>query len=336
MTVTTPKVYRLNDQEKNHLADELHDFKYVEGDSYEDTIRQARSIVASASAELDDVLHQVKNSRQPAGPMILKNLPFDDRIQRGLAEPDKPMPVQPSSLSEGLLLGVVARIGEPYAIQQESVGLISNLCPKYSDMQSFTGLGSRRTLDLHVENAAARLLPGDRAPDGLALIGRAKEKLGSPGTLVADGRLAVSKLSDKVHALLRDEDRFLAKFPERWRMDEQEAEIPTAIIYGSDHAPSFVAAFYGDMVRGVDPESESALQAFRLALESVVISVAIEPGTLVLIDNHFMFHGRSAFEPSFDKNGLPYRWLQRVFWTSALRRFDRWPVTAERIVHSLV
>ena len=86
------------------------------------------------------------------------------------------------------------------------------------------------------------------------------------------------------------------------------------------------------MVVGLDKDAEIALYESGQALEEVSIEVIIEPGILVLLDNHFIFHGRNAFEPQFDDDGRPYRWLQRVFWTSSMRRFGWWERTSDHVV----
>lgn len=333
--ITQPITYRVEPAEHRALEDRLRELTYVEGGDYEAPITLARVAVREAAPALAAFVRERWADDRRPGPVQIENLPFDATIRRGLAEPERPMPPQPSSLSEGLLLGLVP--GEPYAVSQESLGLVSNLCPKRQDLERLTGLGSRRALGLHIENAAARLLPGDRAPDGLALIGRSAEKADAPGTLVADGRLAYRRLEARDQAILRDEARFIARFPLRWRLDDADGpSVPTAVVYGDDEAPSFVAAFYGDILTAADSEAASALERFRVALEAVAIAVVVRPGTALLVDNHRVFHGRAAFEPAFDEDGLPYRWLQRVFWTSSLNRFERWPVTNGRIVHSTV
>ncbi|RFC64271.1 hypothetical protein DYI37_07995 [Fulvimarina endophytica] len=333
--MTRLTTYDLTGNERNKLEALAGDIPYPRkrGAPYADFVVAARTAVASAlDLSTLRLLDTLKNGACPPAPVSIENLPFDPNVRRGLVDPEGQERGKASDLSEALLVGFTALLGEPYGIASEGAGLVSNLSPKRSHLEGLTGLGARQELSPHVENAFARLLPGDRAPDGLALIGVSPEPGTGPGTLVSDGRAALELVGPKVEAILRDPEAFTIAKPERWRGEGGAAARPTAIVHGPSEAPSFVAAFYGDMLAARTKAGADALAAFRQAIDAVTIDVHVTPGRLVFIDNHRLLHGRRSFEARFDETGRPYRWVQRCFYTSTLRRFGEWPRIGDRVI----
>lgn len=323
---TNIETIRISDQEMHKWKLLAQAISYPEHGSYEPFVREARK--AAEQALSPHTLARIRRLASPrgwAGVVCIDNLPYDASVVRGLIEPEAALAGKPTDLSEVVLAGIVCLIGEPYAIEQEGKGLISHLSPKPGQLLSDTGLGAINELSEHIENAAARCLPGDRAPDGLALIGVSRERDVSPGTLVADGRLALSMLSPEVQAVLRDPARYRIRFPVRWQSVGFPESLPTTIATGSQDYPSFVAAFYGGLTQAVDAQAQAALDAFAATLREVAVDLFVEPGRLALLNNHFTFHGRRAFNPAFDSEGRPYRLIQRLFWSSSLDRFGDWP-----------
>jgi L-asparagine oxygenase len=80
-------------------------------------------------------------------------------------------------------------------------------------------------------------------------------------------------------------------------------------VLSGDHArPSMV--FDADLMIGVDPVAQEALEALSAATERCHTSVVLETGDLLVVDNNVSVHGRSPFTPRFDGTD---RWLQRAF-----------------------
>ncbi|WAC49771.1 TauD/TfdA family dioxygenase [Asticcacaulis sp. SL142] len=323
---------RISEQESLQILVNASGLTYPATGSYEPFLDGARGAMGTAYGPktLADIRAM---SGCGSGVLVIEGLPFDASVTRGLADPEVALANKPSDLSEVILAGTVKLIGEPYAILQEGRGLISHLSPKRSHLMTNTGLGAILELAEHIENSAARLLPGDRSPDGLALISVAKERDTSPGTIIADGRLALASRPEKSQAILRDPERFSIRFPERWRKDGFPELLPTAIVYGYGDDMTFVASLYGDMTVGNDAEAQAELDAFAQALHAVSVDLYLEPGRLALISNRAVFHGRRGFTPAFDADGLPYRFLQRLFWTSSVDRFGDWPRIRGRLIH---
>jgi len=335
MKKTEPVTIELTNAERRALSDALSPLHYSSTAPHAPFVHAVRGAVAAAiSTRTRQVLEDERNGARPNGVVIIENAPFDPLVEHGPLDPEGAEGQKANSLSEGLVVGFSAQLGDPYAVYQEGRGLVSNVSPSREHLERLTGLGSRLALGLHIEHAAARTLPGDRAPDGLGLTGVSKEPVASPATVVSDGRLALAAIGEKTAALLRQR-RFNARFPERWRGQPEAAQpVRTALVTGEPESPSFVGAFYGDMLEPRGAVARRAHENFLAALEEVATEVLIEPGVVVLLDNHFVFHGRAPFEPQFDDEGRPYRWLQRVFFTSSMRRFGRWARVSDRIVRA--
>lgn len=329
---TNIDIIRISNKEKRKWKVAAEAVSYPKHGSYERFLELSKA--AAEKALSPSTLARIRHFAGSAdrGVVCIDNVPYDASVVRGLVDPEAAIAGKPSDLSETVLAGIVCMIGEPYAIRQEGKGLISHLSPKRGQLHSNTGIGAINELSEHIENAAARCLPGDRAPDGLALIGVSRERDGSPGTIVADGRLALRLLPMHVQAILRDPARFRVRFPERWRSLGFPDGLPTAIAIGSDAAPCFVGAFYGGLTVALDPEAQAALDAFVATLRAISVDLYVEPGRIALLDNKSHFHGRRAFQPSFDEDGRPYRLVQRLFWTSSLDRFGEWPRERGRLI----
>jgi L-asparagine oxygenase len=334
MSIKTPiDTIRLSESEMRALKAHAEGIIYPEHGSYETFLLLARDAVERALSDRTKArLYRLAQQENWHGVVLIDNLPYDARVARGLVDPEVAMAAKPTDLSEVILAGIVCLVGEPYAILQEGKGLISHLSPKRGQLRADTGIGAINELSEHIENAAARCLPGNRAPDGLALIGVSRERDASPGTLVADGRLALSMQPERAQRILRDPTRFLIRFPMRWRSIGFPESLQTAIAVGPEAHPAFVAAFYGGLTEARDLEAMRVLERFNQTLRAVSVDLFVEPGQLVLINNTYQFHGRRAFNPAFDTKGRPYRLVQRLFWISSLDRFGDWPRTRGRLI----
>ncbi|MGL4304896.1 MAG: TauD/TfdA family dioxygenase [Mycobacteriaceae bacterium] len=56
--------------------------------------------------------------------------------------------------------------------------------------------------------------------------------------------------------------------------------------------------------------AQKALQIFVQALNAAASDIILEPGDMIIIDNHIAAHGRTHFFPYYDGKD---RWLRRVF-----------------------
>ncbi|MCU1352351.1 MAG: L-lysine 3-hydroxylase [Acidimicrobiales bacterium] len=217
-------------------------------------------------------------------------------------------------MSELALLTVARALGQPVGFAPEHGGrLIQDLLPTVDGAQEQTSTSSAVELEFHTETAFH-----PHRPRYLLLLCLR----GDPAavTLLCSVRQVVDQLPLAVrHAL--SEPRFRTGVDESFtghRAQRRGRLVP--VLSGHPDRPTLT--FDADLMAGIDPEAADALATFRdLALERR-IGVVLEPGDLLVVDNHACIHGRSAFPARFDGTD---RWLQRTFVVADLA-----PSAAER------
>lgn len=226
-------------------------------------------------------------------------------------------------LSENLILSFGSVIAEPYSIHSEGKRIVNDITPHPTTTKHYTGLGSEVELDFHIENAAQVYDPrGDTSPLGLLLLGlRHDPCTKGPKTYVADARVALKKMSSEEKDILYGK-HFIIRQPYRWRVrnNKDRETLLHPIITGPEDQPRVAVAFYPEMVLPVNEEAKSAYESFYKHICEASIGITIQPGCLLFINNRFTLHSREKFKPTFDNNGAPYRWVQRIFITNSL-----WP-----------
>ncbi|MER6529566.1 TauD/TfdA family dioxygenase [Streptomyces sp. NPDC001508] len=115
--------------------------------------------------------------------------------------------------------------------------------------------------------------------------------------------------------LLDEADReILRTIPLHWHTDmayrTQENPDPTTEILLLSNNDDTVR-YDGVMIdTPEDPRVARALRAYTDAANATAVSVHLEPGDVLLVDNTRTSHSRTAYKPRFDGTD---RWLQRVF-----------------------
>ena len=79
------------------------------------------------------------------------------------------------------------------------------------------------------------------------------------------------------------------------------------MLYGDRNDPFF--RYDLDLMRGLTPAAQTALNELRVWVNSYKIEVTIEAGSLAIVDNRRCVHARSPFEAHYDGND---RWLERI------------------------
>jgi L-asparagine oxygenase len=96
-----------------------------------------------------------------------------------------------------------------------------------------------------------------------------------------------------------------------------EVTLRRPVLSGSRSAPDLCLDWsYTDAVPG-DDRARAGLADLRSRLEAVRTTVALEPGDVLLIDNHRLVHGRRPFQPRYDGTD---RWLRHAMVTLDLGR----------------
>ena len=306
----------LTDRERDALKQALDTIVYDDSGRCE-FISHIRPILAEAlPRRLRAALETQRASLTPRPYVIIDNLPVDDEVFGSPRAGESGSRYKSGSISENLAVGIAALIGEPYSVQFEGADIVNNLTPQRGNEKEFTGLGSAVELDFHIENAALKFHSDfNLTPVGLLLTGVREDPV-LPKTRFADARLAVSKLSDEDKAILRSR-RYAISVPYRWRnafaSNNAIQTDPVPLVSGDETMPEIHAVFYPDMVRPLDDIAKAAFDRFYEAIKEVSFAVDVTPGRLVYADNRFTLHSRDSFTASYDTNGCPLRWLQRVF-----------------------
>ncbi|KAF2720002.1 Clavaminate synthase-like protein [Polychaeton citri CBS 116435] len=227
---------------------------------------------------------------------ILPPTPID-----GNGTPDKQ-----TFVSEGCLLGIAQLLGMPFGFASEKNGAtIHNVCPVRDAETEQSNGSSRIDLSLHVENAYF-----DERPDYLALYCLRQDPSKQARTSYADARCALAELDPDDVAQLQRPVYSVPSPPSHHRGmgGEQWSGLRPAI--QSREAPDVICHFPG--MRAQDQRAQRALDNFERALSQphVLRHAALQPGSLLLINNRKAVHGRTSFRALYDGND---RWLQRVY-----------------------
>lgn len=219
-----------------------------------------------------------------------------------------------------LLVGEALGASFGWSTQQEG-RLIHDVVPTIGDELVQLGSNSTETLTLHSEDAFHPFrgewlaLMCLRNPQHVATLVSTIDQ-------VELDEQEWSALREPGYPLLADLSHHPSQAP------PTEAEVPAAVPEAED---AFVATLGWDEDRRLDslrfdpyytgtphtPRHAAALAALSAELERRRREVRLEPGDLLLLDNHRAVHGRAAFAASYQHDE---RWLKRVCITGDLRR----------------
>ncbi|MPY42418.1 oxygenase [Streptomyces phyllanthi] len=220
--------------------------------------------------------------------------------------------------TSGTLMLVADLVGSLIGYQDEKNGaLIHEVHPVKGEETRIENSGSV-AFDFHTENVHHPL-----RPDFLGLLCLRQDHDGVAATRVASVREAQDLLTGEQQEVLRDA-RYNSAYPTSFSRNiagPRPTAGPHPVLFGRD--PDLFMRFNSHNTTAPDPEGAEALRALSAALESVCKDVVLEPGDLVLVDNHIAAHGRSSFTPRYDGED---RWLRRCY---SLRAVPRW---AERMM----
>lgn len=205
--------------------------------------------------------------------------------------------------SERVLLGVANLLGEPIGYEPEYGGaLVQNILPTRGTERRQVSTSSAVTLAWHTETAFHPHKP--RYLLLLCLRGDPDAR-----TTLASAHDVVDHLDDATVAVLR-EPRFRTRPDESFLAPGSVRRFGPrfAVLAGDDDHPELT--WDEELTVGVDAASRQALSALARAVRDVAVALVLEPGDLLVVDNHVAVHGRSPFRARFDGHD---RWLQRTF-----------------------
>lgn len=268
-------------------------------------LRQAGHAARLLPAAVHDALVDFTDDAGPAGALLLRGLPLGD-VPATPAHPTAP--TAKDRASELLLLTVARRLGHPVGYEPEHGGdLVQNIVPVRTSAQRQISTSSKVTLMFHTEAAFH-----PHRPRYLLLLCLR----GDPAAATT-----LASITELLPGLNDHERRVL--FEPRFRTAVDESYLhgapnrlgpPTPVLSGDPSSPSML--FDADLMVGIDPEADAALQRLSALVEEHHLGVVLEAGDLLVVDNDVAVHGRSPFTPRFDGTD---RWLQRTFVVTDLR-----------------
>lgn len=291
----------LDEKQRQTLQKELENRIYPTSDDIEGReqfIKETASIVDQIiPTYLKLLLGDLNNPNGPVA-VFVHNLPTGV-VPRPPA--DGYRPVNKSSISEAILLGMVKNFGEPFAYKQEKFGeLIHEIIPLAGKENTNSNAG-RKDFPWHTDNAG---LPKECRPDYLALSGLINDAKAK--TLVLSVEDVVAALSAKDIELL-SQPLFCLSMPESFDFGGGQVFTEKRPILMLNSAGKFEIAVSSYNAKADSSKAAEAVLGNLLNQlhASEGQSFMIGPGDLLIFNNSRVLHGRTPF--------LGDRWLQRVY-----------------------
>ncbi|WP_138894803.1 TauD/TfdA family dioxygenase [Streptomyces chryseus] len=215
--------------------------------------------------------------------------------------------------TNGTLMLVADLLGSLVGYQDEKSGaLFHDVHPVRGEEHHIENSGSV-AFDFHTENVHHPL-----RPDFLGLLCLRQDHEAVAATRLSSVRDALPLLTEDQVAELR-KPQFHSLYPTSFTRNTEgprPSAGPHPVVFGPAGRP-FIR-FNSHNTRAADAGGERVLRALTEALESVCRDLVLAPGDLVVLDNHVVVHGRSAFQPRYDGRD---RWLRRFY---SLRSTPLW------------
>jgi L-asparagine oxygenase len=257
--------------------------------------RASRLLPASAH----DALVAFTDAPDPSGAILLTGLPIGELPS---TPPSPTAPTGKDLWTEFLLLTVARRLGQPVGYLPEHGGdLVQNIVPTPTAADRQVSTSSKVELMFHTEAAFHPHRP--RYLLLLCLRGNPEAHT----TLSSIQQVLPLLPTDVVDTLFQP--RFRTAVDESYLVGRANVLGPAmAVLSGRRDTPSMI--FDADLMVGTDAEADDALRALADITALHHTSAVLQPGDLLVVDNHVAVHGRSPFTPRFDGSD---RWLQRTF-----------------------
>jgi L-asparagine oxygenase len=209
------------------------------------------------------------------------------------------------------LIAVMNMFGEPFTFSDLYDGrLVQDVVAAQGKESAQTSEGSDCFLEWHVEDAFS------------------SDRCDYFGLLCLRGDPAAATILAPAHALvLPDEARKVlmqpryAVLPDIAHSENPEPQTGVTVLTGTCEEPEIrFDPVYLVPADPADDEARSAFECLTEAVNAAAISLVLQPGDLLVVDNRRVAHARSPFPPRFDGSG---RWLLRVMVCSSLPRHRR-------------
>jgi L-asparagine oxygenase len=276
-------------------------------------VTEAQRRVSCLPLELKDCLRKFRRYGSPSGGMLVRGCPVFE-VPR---TPEDPMLCVGTTLPAAGVLGIIAAvIGDQYGFQPELAGhIVQDIVPVAGFEKTQQSLSSEADLYKHVESAFTE----DR-PDHVALFCLRGDHDKVARTTLSPVEAMLPRLSAAAVDALR-QPRFKTTVDASFLRGIGSLDPiyigPIRVLTGSMSHPRIRADFAE--TSGLDVAAHAALDELRQAADDAAIEIQLEPGDLLLIDNHHALHGRTPFRARGDGAD---RWLLRTFITRDLSRSE--------------
>jgi Taurine catabolism dioxygenase TauD, TfdA family len=237
------------------------------------------------------------------GALLLRGLPQDPEIPPTPSRSGE-RAHKPTHASELWLCAIAAALGEPVGYLPEKQGSIfQDIFPTPANADKLSSESSSILLDFHTEIAFHPFMP-----DYILLYGLRQDPERAARTIVASVRRFFHLLepADK-DTLFSNLFRTGIDYSFGNTGQQRGAGPMVSVLYGDRLDPYL--RYDLDLMVGQTPAARHALEVVRELVHDVRREVAIEPGSLLVIDNRRAVHARSTFKACYDGRD---RWLQRV------------------------
>jgi L-asparagine oxygenase len=279
----------------------------------EEFAMRALAGTAALPAPLLEGLRAFRRYGSPIGGLLVRGCPTFD-VPR---TPEDPTAAVGTTLVAAGVFGIItAVVGDQYGFEPELGGnIIQDVVPVRGFEYTQQSVSSAEELYSHVESAFTE----DR-PDFVALLCLRADHDRVAATTLSPVERIMPLLSRHTVEILR-EPRFRttvdASFLQGLGTAEPIRVGPIQVLSGSLERPRVRADFAE--TTGLDDEAQEALDELKRCVDKVAITVLLEPGDLLFVDNHRAFHGRTSYRARWDGAD---RWLLRTSVTRDLSRSE--------------
>lgn len=256
---------------------------------------------------------------------LIHGLPVDDAAVGPTPEHWEDVVNKTTTPVQDLFLAMCGlSLGDPFSWGTLQFGqMIQNVFPIRGDEQRLSGHGSEAHLVFHTDDAFH-----PESCDYLMLFGvRNHDRVPTFVASVRDVKLsddAFDTLFSPRYFIAPDEEHIRqleARFPNHPTLaravEMRDRPVPVPVLFGTRSAPYL--RLDGPYMRCApgDTAAESALEALHAELDRVQHSFIVNAGSLLILDNHVVAHGRKSFTAAYDGTD---RWLRKLIVSRNLRR----------------
>ncbi|HEX8247407.1 MAG TPA: TauD/TfdA family dioxygenase [Pyrinomonadaceae bacterium] len=291
------KTISLKKDERRQIEDCLKD---IDNDPYGAGFDEFYPRVCGSADKLPfrvrEALNFFKQNPGKSGVLLIRGIPVD--------APLKPTPTVPyADVSEKvvgtekyLLLGA-SMVGEPIGFADWHQGeRIQNLYP-IPELEAVQCASNSVYLEMHTETAFR-----PNTPTHLVLLCLKKDPHRRAKTVFCDLAALIDSMSEPSRRILAA-PHFCFQISSEKGAGFTEPKPIEWYRNGRRHL------HYAEALTAVDERSKEVLTDLKNGILKNSIVLELDSGDLVLIDNHHIVHGRTAYSPRFDGTD---RWLQRV------------------------